>query len=122
MSATIDTEHFKQLLLDERQRAQEALERLQREDEGQLEDEQEEIQSDNHLGDMATSMYDRELDYTLEENVERVLGEIDAALGRIENGTYGVCENGGEQIPPERLEAIPWTTLCIDCKRKDERR
>lgn len=122
MSATIDTEHFKQLLLGERQRAQEALERLQREDEGQLEDEQEEIQSDNHLGDMATSMYDRELDYTLEENVERVLGEIDAALGRIENGTYGVCENGGEQIPPERLEAIPWTTLCIDCKRKDERR
>jgi RNA polymerase-binding protein DksA len=122
VSATIDTEHFKQRLVEERQRAQEALERLQREDEGQLEDEQEEIQSDNHLGDMATSMYDRELDYTLEENVERVLGEIDAALQRIDDGTYGVCENGGEQIPPERLEAIPWTTLCIDCKRKDERR
>jgi RNA polymerase-binding protein DksA len=120
VSTAIDTEHFKQRLLDERGRAQEALERLQREDEGQLEDEHEEIQSDNHPGDVATSLYDRELDYAFEDNVERVLAAIDAALQRIEDGTYGICENGGEQIPAERLEAIPWTTLCIDCKRKAE--
>jgi RNA polymerase-binding protein DksA len=120
VSTAIDIEHFKQRLLDERGRAQEALERLQREDEGQLEDEHEEIQSDNHPGDVATSLYDRELDYAFEDNVERVLAAIDAALQRIEDGTYGICENGGEQIPAERLEAIPWTTLCIDCKRKAE--
>jgi RNA polymerase-binding protein DksA len=120
VSATIDTEHFKQRLLEERRRAQEALERLQREDEGQLEDEHEEIQSDNHPGDVATALYDRELDYAFEDNVERVIEAIDAALRRIEDGTYGICENGGEQIPVERLEAIPWTTLCIDCKRKAE--
>jgi RNA polymerase-binding protein DksA len=121
VSATLDTEHFKQRLLDERSRAQEALDHLQQDDEGQLEDEHEEIQSDNHLGDMATALYDRELDYTLEDNVERALAEIDAALKRIEDGTYGVCTNRGEQIPVERLEAIPWTTLCIDCKRLQER-
>jgi RNA polymerase-binding protein DksA len=120
VSTAIDTEHFKQRLLGERGRAQEALERLQREDEGQLEDEHEEIQSDNHPGDVATSLYDRELDYAFEDNVERVIAAIDAALQRIEDGTYGICENGGEQIPAERLEAIPWTTLCIDCKRKAE--
>jgi RNA polymerase-binding protein DksA len=120
VSTAIDIEHFKQRLLDERGRAQEALERLQREDEGQLEDEHEEIQSDNHPGDVATSLYDRELDYAFEDNVERVIAAIDAALQRIEDGTYGICENGGEQIPAERLEAIPWTTLCIDCKRKAE--
>jgi RNA polymerase-binding protein DksA len=121
VSATLDTEHFKQRLLDERSRAQEALDHLQQDDEGQLEDEHEEIQSDNHIGDMATALYDRELDYTLEDNVERALAEIDAALKRIEDGTYGVCTNRGEQIPVERLEAIPWTTLCIDCKRLQER-
>jgi RNA polymerase-binding protein DksA len=121
VSATLDTEHFKQRLLDERNRAQEALDHLQQDDEGQLEDEHEEIQSDNHIGDMATALYDRELDYTLEDNVERALAEIDAALKRIEDGTYGVCTNRGEQIPVERLEAIPWTTLCIDCKRLQER-
>ena len=122
MSATLDTEHFKQRLLDERQRAQEALDHLHQDDEGQLEDEHEEIQSDNHIGDMATALYDRELDYTLEDNVERALAEIDAALKRIEDGTYGICTNRGEEIPVERLEAIPWTTLCIDCKRLQERR
>ena len=121
VSATLDTEHFKQRLLDERQRAQEALDHLQQEDAGQLEDEREEIPSDNHPADMATATFDRELDYTLEENVERVLAQIDAALQRIERGTYGVCESCGQPILPERLEALPWTTLCIDCKRKQER-
>lgn len=122
MNATLDTEHFKRRLLEERERAQEALDYLHEENESQLEDDREEIQSDNHPGDMATSTFDRELDYTLEENVERALAEIDAALRRIENGTYGTCVNCGRQIPPERLDAIPWATLCIDCKRKDERR
>ena len=46
---------------------------------------------------------------------------IDAALQRIEAGTYGKCVNCGAPIPEERLEAMPWATLCIDCKRKEER-
>ena len=71
--------------------------------------------------DSASVTYDREMDYTLEENSEDILREIDDALKRITEGTYGVCENRGEQISPERLEAIPWTRLCIDCKRLEER-
>lgn len=121
MSTMIDTEHFKQRLLDERQRAQEALDYLHDENEGQLEDDREEIQSDNHPGDMATGTYDRELDATLEGNEERMLDAIDAALKRIDDGTYGICTNRGEQIPVERLEALPWATLCIDCQRERER-
>ena len=121
MNATLDTEHFKQRLLEERQRAQEARDYIHEESRGQLEDEREEIQSDNHPGDMATSTFDRELDYTLEENVERALAAIDAALQRIEDGTYGTCETCGEPIGTERLEALPWTTQCIDCKRREER-
>ena len=69
---------------------------------------------DNHLADTATATYDRELDYTLEENSEHVLAEIDAALQRIEDGTYGICTNCGKPIADERLEALPWATLCID--------
>ena len=50
------------------------------------------------------------------------LAHVDAALKRIEEGTYGVCANCGKPIQPERLEAMPWVTLCIDCKRLAERR
>jgi len=117
----LDTGHFKQRLLDERARVQEALSYIQEENRGQLEDDREEIPSDNHPGDAATSTFDRELDATLEGNEERLLQAIDAALQRIENGTYGTCRSCGEPIDPERLEALPWTTQCIDCKRREER-
>jgi DnaK suppressor protein len=65
---------------------------------------------------------DREIDYTLEENSGRVLNEIDAALKRIEAGTYGLCTACGSEIAPERLDAYPWATLCMDDARKAERR
>lgn len=121
MNATIDTEHFKERLLAERARVQEALDYIHEENRGQLEDDREEIPSDNHPGDAATSTFDRELDATLEGNEERLLQAIDAALQRIENGTYGICRTCGQPIDPERLEALPWTTQDIDCKRREER-
>jgi RNA polymerase-binding protein DksA len=121
VSTTLDTKHFKQRLLDERARAQEALSYIQEENRGQLEDEREEIPSDNHPGDMATSTFDRELDATLEGNEERLLEAIDAALQRIEDGTYGICRTCGQPVGAERLGALPWTTQCIDCKRREER-
>jgi RNA polymerase-binding protein DksA len=121
MSAILDTEHFRKRLLEERQRAQEALDYLHNEHPGSIQDETQEIQSDNHPGDVATVTFDRELDYTLEENEERVLGAIDAALRRIEDGTYGTCASCARPIGEERLEALPWTTRCIDCKRREER-
>jgi RNA polymerase-binding protein DksA len=122
MSAAIDTERFRQLLLDERGRVQEALDYLHEENPGSMEDETQEIQSDNHPGDVATVTHDREIDYTLEENEERLLAAIDGALRRIDEGTYGICQACGNPIAVERLEALPYTTQCIDCKRKEERR
>lgn len=108
-------------LLEERNRVTHAIEYLHEENPGSLEDETGDGASDDHLGDMATATFDRELDYTLEESAEAVLAAIDSALGRIEAGTYGKCQSCGRDISPERLEAIPWTTRCIDCKRKEER-
>jgi RNA polymerase-binding protein DksA len=121
VSTVIDIDHFKQRLLDERARVREALDYLHEENSGAMDDEREEIPSDNHPADVATSTVDREIDYTLEENEERLLAAIDAALERIEQGAFGTCRSCRQEIAIERLEALPYTTQCIDCKRKEER-
>src|SRR5262245_7917409 len=121
--SAIDTAHFRERLVDERRRVIAAIQNLHNDHPGTLSDESgEEAAYDNHLLDTATETYDRELDYTLEENSGHVLAEIDAALKRIDDGTYGICTSKGEQIPVERLEALPWATLCIDCQRQQGRR
>ena len=120
MSA-LDVEAFRRRLLEERQRVLDTIEYLRSENSGSLEEESEERTQDNHLAETATITLDRELDYTLEENETRQLRAIDAALQRIEEGTYGTCTRCGRPIDPERLEAIPWATLCLEDKRKDER-
>jgi RNA polymerase-binding protein DksA len=117
MSA-IDTDRFRTILLEERRRVLDAISYLHEEMPGSLEDETEEMPIDNHLAETASATLDREIDYTLENNSEHVLAEIDAALKRIEGGTYGICPTCGRPIDEERLEAIPYTTQCIECKRK----
>ncbi|CAN5364725.1 hypothetical protein BH18ACT12_BH18ACT12_01670 [soil metagenome] len=120
--SVIDTDRFRQALLEERQRVEAAIENIHTDHPGSIRDETgEDAVYDNHLADIATETYDRDLAYTLEENSGHVLAEIDAALKRIDEGTYGVCSNCGKPIPEERLEALPWATLCIDCQRERER-
>jgi RNA polymerase-binding protein DksA len=120
---TIDIEPFKTRLLQERERTVKAIAYLHEENRATTEDEARELSGglDNHLADIATHTYDRELDSTLEETEEQHLSHIEGALNRIEAGTYGICTNCGRPIGVERLEAMPWVTLCIDCKRKAER-
>ena len=79
------------------------------------------IGSGDHLADSATETFMRELDGGLEENAGHLLSEIDAALGRIEEGTFGTCLVCGKPISEERLEAVPYATLCIADKRALER-
>lgn len=114
-----DTEPFKRALLEERRRLVDAIEYLHSENPRSMEEESgEEAGINNHPGDLATITLDREIDYTLEETDERVLKAIDAALRRIDEGTYGTCSSCGKAISNERLEARPWAELCIDCARK----
>ena len=75
---------------------------------------------DQHLADHASRSVDRELDQTLGENADHVVAEIDEALERIEAGTYGTCAVCGGSDPEGRLEAIPYATLCLDDKRRQE--
>jgi RNA polymerase-binding protein DksA len=119
--SALDTSEFRTRLEDERRRVLAAIEYLHQENPGTIEEETNEMPLDNHLAENATVTFDREIDYTLEENSEHVLAAINGALGRIEAGTYGRCERCGQPIAEERLRAIPYATLCIDCKRKDER-
>lgn len=79
------------------------------------------IGAGDHLADSASETFMRELDDGLGENAEHVLGEIDAALQRIDDGTFGTCAACGGPIGEERLEAVPYATLCIDDKRALER-
>jgi RNA polymerase-binding protein DksA len=120
---SIDTDRFRTVLLEERERVQKAIANLRDDHPGSLDEEVEEIAatSDNHPAETASATLDREIDYTLEENSGQVLAALDAALKRIEEGSYGTCTNCGREIPVERLEAYPWASLCIDCKRKAER-
>jgi RNA polymerase-binding protein DksA len=118
----VDVERFRGLLEEERRRVVDAIEYLHKENPGSIEDETEDqTQDNNHMAETATATLDREIDYTLEENSEHLLASIDAALKRIEDGTFGSCVNCGKEIAEERLTAIPWATHCIDCKRLEER-
>ena len=119
----IDVESFRAQLLTERERVQSAIAHLREDHPGSLDDEVEEpAPTNDQLGETATVTLNREIDYTLGENSGQVLSEIEAALKRIEDGTYGTCAACGKAIAPERLEAHPWASLCIDDARKAELR
>ncbi len=118
---TVEAERFRPRLEEERTRVLAALENLRSQHEGSMQDEVDESRFDNHLAETASVTIDRGIDYSLEENETRLLGAIDAALRRLDEGTYGRCERCGKEIEEERLEAIPWATLCIEDKRRDER-
>ena len=124
MSKSIDTTRFRATLLEERERVERAITNLRDEQPGTADDEVEEVPgpSDNHLAETATATLDREIDFTLEENSGQVLVEIDAALKRMDDGTYGTCTNCGKEIAQERLEAHPCAALCIDCAKQAEHR
>ncbi len=80
---------------------------------------QSEVDDDVEEGD--PNMYEREKILALLQNLERKLESVDHALRKVERGTYGICENCGNEIDPARLRAIPHAVLCIDCKARAER-
>ena len=71
-------------------------------------------------GDVATVELNQSFTIRLREREEKLLKKIDAALARVADGSYGTCEECGEEIDVKRLIARPVTTLCIDCKSRQE--
>jgi DnaK suppressor protein len=108
-------DYFRQKLLDWREDIlKEAKETLQH-----LQDE-----SQNHpdLADRASSETDRAIELRARDRQRKLIAKIDAALQRIEDGTYGYCEETGEPITLKRLEARPIATLSIEAQERHERR
>ena len=74
------------------------------------------VQFDEESGEGDTLAVERERDLALSAQARAAVSEIDTALARIADGTYGTCEQCGKSIPKERLRAIPYATLCVQCK------
>lgn len=75
---------------------------------------------DDDAADSGSAAFERERAQSLAAHARRIIVQIDDAFARMEAGTYGTCERCGEPIEPDRLEAIPYSTLCLEDKRRDE--
>lgn len=121
MAVTVDIEAVKRRLIEEREGIHEERRRLVEDTSRSMEEAVDEDGNDSHIADSASETLDRGIELSLEDNADHLLAAIDAALGRIDAGTYGLCERCAKQIAQERLEALPWATKCIECKRLEER-
>lgn len=72
--------------------------------------------------DVGSNTFERDHEMTLARNARENLALVQAALTRIDDGTYGVCESCGQAIGKARLQAFPRATLCMECKQRTERR
>lgn len=119
--AVVDIEAARRRLETERARVLEARQHLIDDTSRSMEDAVDEDGNDSHMADSASETLDRGIELSLEDNADHLIAAIDAALGRLEAGTYGQCERCSQPIAEERLEALPWATKCIECKRLEER-
>ena len=119
MAKELDIVKYKKLLLAERDR----LDLERRAQMVDLSDLGSELANyDKNPGDGASDTYERTKDFALEENFKDMIEQIDEALRKIEEGSYGRCDRCDAPINPDRLRAIPYATLCINCQETLERR
>jgi DnaK suppressor protein len=111
-----DLEHFRKLLLDRRRRI---LGTVQGMEEEALKASDQDFSVD-HMADHGSDNFEQDFTLALVESERRELFEIERALHRIEQGTYGVCEGTGNPIPRPRLEAIPWARYSVEYQRRLE--
>jgi DnaK suppressor protein len=121
--AKLNLEHFRDILLAERSRL---LKSVQRGVKAIAHDDNESESSSgrahsNHLADQGSDEAEYETQLLLSASHAEYLREIESALERIENGTYGLCEKTGQPINLARLEAIPTARLCIEAQEEEER-
>ena len=114
---TLDLGEIRKGLETERERLRAAIESVNHK--GSLTDETGDLSigKDDHIADSASETFMREFDGGLEENAEHLLAKVEGALERMDDGTYGTCTVCGQKIPDERLEAVPYATLCLDDAR-----
>ena len=89
------------------------------EDEHELEGQGDDF-TETDSGDMSQSIFEREMDASVGEQIERRLKDVERALQKVEEGTYGVCDDTGESIPRGRLEAVPEALRTVDAQQRFE--
>jgi DnaK suppressor protein len=117
----VNRKALRKRLFDERDRLNREIAELDADLSESLEDSSEESPYDQHMAETAAATLDREIDLTLQENARAALIQIDRALHKLENGSYGHCDKCGKPIGDGRLTIAPFATLCVDCKRLQER-
>lgn len=75
-----------------------------------------------HMADMAADTYDRELSMNIVSTEQEILYQIDDALKRLDDGSYGLCQQCNQPISMSRLKAVPYASLCINCQRTKEQK
>ena len=75
-----------------------------------------------HMADVATDNYDREFSLGIASNERKSIYELDDAIKKIEDGTFGICEDCKQLIAKTRLRAVPYARLCVKCQEKREKR
>lgn len=74
----------------------------------------------NHMAETGTEIFEQERNLSVEQSLQQQLADVEHALNKYADGTYGICDNCGKEIMPERLEALPQAALCINCKSRQE--
>jgi len=110
----VSNEELKQRLLEERARLQEQLTRL-------AGHEYRGSGYGNHIADDATETFEQAKGVSLQRNEAALLNQVEYALQKLEQGTYGICDSCGAAIDRARLKALPYALYCLDCKARLER-
>jgi RNA polymerase-binding transcription factor DksA len=116
----MDTEEARKRLEAERVRVSGLIHELHTDINGEAESDDSELSNyDQHPADSASDTFEREKDLGILDDLEAELAEIEAAIERIEAGTYGLDEVTGEPIDPDRLDAVPIARTNVDTARSD---
>lgn len=112
-------ERFRVRLEDERKRLQTLIEEYERElEEARLTESSSDRSPDPGNAEAGSMKFEYEKELSIEQNTINLLGKVDHALERVAAGQYGLCESCGNSIPLERLDVLPYTTLCVTCAQK----
>lgn len=120
----IDLDHYRKILEGERTRVLDQIKHIDSHDpDSATAGELDELANyDQHMADQATTTFLREQDQAIQVGLRGELEQVDSALERLEEGTFGSCERCGNAISAERLEVLPYTPYCISCAGEIEAR
>jgi RNA polymerase-binding protein DksA len=116
-----DLQRFRTLIEEERQRVLQRLGMIEEEIQGMAANQSGNQSYSNHMADIGSDVIEQEQAFLHASQGTDYLIALEAALRRIDKGTYGVCEDCGDKIPPRRLEAFLAARLCIKCQSRAEK-